>query len=150
MPNQFLPDAVYNLRGEALGKFHDLLAGLERGVTRGLGINEILDYASRRPQELGYTDDHRGRGDALRHILLAAELQRTHPHLAKPLLYGHEFLTNTLQGQLTEEREQDLENNRIGLQLGQLARSRPEVERLALKGLPKAKILPAPEFYTRY
>lgn len=137
---------LLDLLNQWLGGFHNLLAAGERGALYGLGLDNTFKYAAKRPGELGYTDDHRGQGDALRHILLAAELQRQHPYLAKPLLYGHEYITNMLQGQPAEEREQDVNNNDIGLQLGQLASTmgwdRPKVEQMALTGLPKAKTLP--------
>lgn len=127
---------------QAYDKFNNLLAGLERGTTKLLGIDEILQYASRRPNELGFEGEHRGAGDALRHLLLAAEMQRQHPWLAQPLLYGHEYLTNMLQGQKAEEREQDVANNQLGFGLGQQAMSRDDVERLALMSLKNARMLP--------
>jgi len=140
-----LPPQIQNAAGAWLGKFHNLLAGMERGVTWSLGLNDTLDWASGAPERLGLLDEHRGKGDALRHILLAAELQQKHPMLAKPLLYGHEFGTNMLQGQRSDEREQDLMNNQIGLQLGQLAAAknwtRADLERMAMQALPKASVL---------
>lgn len=139
---QLIPGSVQDAGGQALGKFHNLLALLEYGALGGLNLSDTYKYATKRPLELGLEGDHRGQADALRHILLAAELQRTHPYLAAPLLYGHEFFTNTLQGQPSEEREQDVYNNEIGLQLGKLAKNRQDVERMALIGLKKAKVLP--------
>lgn len=144
-----IQNSLLNLPGYSLGKFHNLLAAIEHVGLSTMGLRDTLNYASNRPIELGYEGDHRGEGDAMRHILMAAELQRTHPLLAKPLLYGHEFVTNTLQGQPAEEREQDLYNNNIGMQLGQLANSRSDVERMARIAVKKAKILP-PAAYGNY
>lgn len=142
LAQQYVPGPIQDFGGAALGKFHNFLAALERAGLYGLGLTDTVDYAVNRPKELGYTEDHRGSGDALRHILLAAELQRTHPYLAKPLLYGHEFVTNMLQSQPAEEREQDLANNEIGFGIAKEAQSRQDVERLAQERLGKAVVLP--------
>lgn len=141
------PDQVYGFGGQALGKFHNLIAAAERGVSNVLGITDALDYASKRPGQIGYGyDDHRGAGDAMRHILMSAELHRTHPRLAGPILWGHEFLTGTMHGQPSEEREQDLYNNAIGAQIGQIARSRDDIERMAKIAMPKSRILPPDDY----
>lgn len=142
MFREYVPPEAQNLAGQWMGKMHNLLAAMERGGQHILGIDEITDYATQRPGQLGYHDENRGQGDALRHFLLAAELYRTNPRLAPFLLGGHEFITNTLQSQLSEDREQDLYNNEIGRQIGLLSSSREDVERRALMALPKARVLP--------
>lgn len=108
---------------------NDTLAGLEKRITGALGVQDVLDFASSAGE--AYGDASRGKGDALRHVLLSAELQRTHPMLAAPLLFGHEFVTNMLQGQRADDRDMDLKNNAIGRDIGRRAKSREEVERMA-------------------
>lgn len=118
----------------------------ERLAALLLGVDDILVYAATRPAQLGIketaelpgADDYE---DALRHILLAAELHRLHPKLAGPLLNAHESITGTLQGQSKDQLDMDLFNNEIGKQIGLLSKSRKEVELRALIALPKAKVL---------
>lgn len=122
-------------------KFNDALHALEQKGANLLGVNEILDYAGSAPAALGYKGDNDGSGDALRHLILSAELYRTKPTLAPILLSGHEFGTNVLQGQSEESRKMDLYNNELGRAIGQQAKSRAEVEALAKQALSKAMII---------
>lgn len=119
-------------------KFNDALHSLEQKGANLLGVNEILDYAANAPGALGYKGDNDGPGDALRHLLLSAELYRTRPTLAPLLLGGHELGTNVLQGQSAESRKMDLFNNELGRVIGQRAKSRAEVEALAKQALSEA------------
>jgi hypothetical protein len=108
---------------------------VEHLVARAVGASEPIDYAERRPSELGFPDSG-GEEKALRHLLLAAELHRSHPWVADPLLYGHEYLTNTLTGQPLDVRYKDLSNNAMGKYIGQRSTSREDVERWARAALP--------------
>lgn len=119
---------------------NDLMAAGERQVTGLLGMNETLDWAAK---SRGYSGLSGGKGDAMRHILLSAELQRSYPRLAGPLLYGHEYVTNVLQGQTADDREQDLYNNQVGRDIGRKAKSREEIEQMARGAVDsgKAKVL---------
>lgn len=124
-------------------QFNDFLADREKQVANWIGVGPAMQYASSRPAELGYTDDHRGEGDALRHLLLAATLQQKFPRFASPLLWAHENITNVLQGQRPEEREQDTFNNKLGLQIGRQAQTPQQLEQMAtgLLKLGQARVL---------
>lgn len=122
--------------------------GVEAVVARTLGVDpEIFKYASRRASQFGFEDEaHRGHPgwapgnkgyqSAIRHMLLAGELERTHPRLAGPLLWGHEYITGIAQEPVM--REMDLINNALGRELGRRAKSREELELLTLINLPRA------------
>lgn len=110
---------------------------VEQAITKILGVQPALDYAQVRPSQLGYPDSL-GEEKALRHILLAAELHRTAPRLADPLLYGHEYLTNTLTGQPLDVRYKDLQNNSIGKYIGQRTTNRADAEAWAQAAMPAA------------
>ena len=125
--------------------YHEGIYQSERGFARALGIDPALfDYASRRPFEFGFEDAPKGKrdfGDALRHLLISAELQRTSPMFAAPLLYGHEFISGKLHGQDPNAERMDIFNNAIGREIGKKAKTRQEVELQALLALPKAMTL---------
>lgn len=113
---------------------------VERAVTRALGVQSALDYAQGRPAALGYPDSL-GTEKALRHLLLAAELHRTAPRLADPLLYGHEYGSNVLHGQSLDVRYKDLHNNALGKYIGQRSRTRADAEAWAQAALPFANTI---------
>lgn len=121
--------------------FNDTLFKLEKAGSKLLGVRDIVNYASNAPERLygkEEGDNSGGRGDALRHLLLSAELHRTHPTLAPIILNGHEYVTNVLQGQSSAARHMDIFNNKIGREIGLKAKSRSEVEKMALEAMPKA------------
>lgn len=123
-------------------KFNNGLSVLEKHGADMLGVRDLLRYSDSRPSELGFADDPGGGGgpeDAVRHLLLSAELHRTRPMIANLLLYGHELGTNILQGQSVEDRNQDLFNNNLGRDIGLKAKSREDVERLVLDAVKSGK-----------
>jgi len=124
---------------------NDSLAGLEKFAGNLLGVTDILNYAGGRPVEMGYQGVNRGKADALRHLLLSAELERQHPMIAGPLLFGHEYVTNLLQGQREDERNQDLRNNELGRSIGRKAKSREEVESMARSLIDRGEASVLPE-----
>ena len=127
------------------GMYHGGIYNAEKAVTRALGIDpQLFTYASSRPSQFGFEDAPVGKrdyGDVMRHLLLSAELQRTSPMFAAPLLYGHEFISGVLHGQNPEARKMDLFNNALGMEIGKTAKSREQVELGALLTLPKAMAL---------
>ena len=126
-------DDYDNLKGAAIWN-------TEKAISRMLGVDpSLLEYVDRRPSEFGFEDSN-PYGDALRHLLLAGELQRMHPSVARPLLWGHEHISGRLYGQPERFRNMDLENNEIGLFLGNRAKSREALENQALLMLPHANI----------
>lgn len=110
---------------------------VEKAITTALGANGLVDYAERRPSELGYPDSL-GAEKALRHMLLAGELHRLHPWLADPLLFGHEYISNVFHGQPIDVRGKDLFNNSLGKYIGQRANSRQDVENWAQAAMSHA------------
>lgn len=145
--NWFVPDSDVDNRPQTpydrgTDWIHHGLASAQEGLGGLLGIGDAMRYASKRPRQLGYEDERAGSGDALRHLLLAAELRRTHPWLATPLLYGHEAI-NYLQGAEPREIRQDLRNNKIGQEIGRMAGSRDDAEQLAIARLKEATIYPS-------
>lgn len=115
------------------------VAKVQEHVGKLVGVDEVMGYAAKRPKELGIQDDRYGAGDAMRHLLLAAELHRLHPRIADAILYGHEGI-NILQGADLSATQQDLYNNKIGKEIAELSRSRHETEQLAISRLRDAKI----------
>jgi hypothetical protein len=131
------------MQRKAVAFGHQSIFQTERGVMRMLGINpKTVDYAIDRPYELGFQtppEGEKNQNDALRHILLSAELHRLNPNVADTVLNAHEQLSGRLHGQDPRAREMDLFNNEIGKEIGKTATSRAEVEALALKALERAK-----------
>jgi hypothetical protein len=123
-------------------KIHVGIAKVQERVGKLVGVDDIMQYAAKRPKELGFKGDSDGTGDALRHLLLAGEMHRTNPMLADTLLYGHEGV-NILQGARLSAVEQDLYNNKIGKEIGRIATSRKHLEELAISRLRDTKILPS-------
>ena len=121
---------------------------VEKAVSTLLGVDpNLYSYVSERPSQFGFEDstpESKGYEGALRHLLLAGELERRNPRVAGPLLYGHEFLSGTLYGQPAEYREMDLYNNMLGRELGRQAKSREHLELLALTNLHRARTVPPP------
>lgn len=120
---------------------------IEKAISTTLGVDpRLFDYASERPSQFGFDDDNpaegKGYGGALRHMLLAGELQRMNPNVAAPLLYGHEFISGNLYGQDAIYRDMDLYNNALGRELGRKAKSRQELELMVLNNLYRAKTVP--------
>lgn len=134
---------IKEVQRKAVNLWHQGIFQTERGVLNMLGIDrEVIDYASVRPAMLGFPDAPRGektQGDALRHILLSAELHRTNPDVADAVLNAHEHLSGFLHLQDPRAKDMDLHNNAIGKEIGKVATSRAEVEALALKALPRTK-----------
>ena len=65
--------------------------------------------------------------------------------IAGPLLFGHEYVTNLLQGQREDERNQDLRNNELGRSIGRKAKSRAEVESMARSLIDRGEASVLPE-----
>ena len=121
-----------NIRHNYLNK---ALVSTEKSIAGMLGISDVLDYASRRPRELGFEKETGGQADALRHLLLAGELQRTSPVLGPLLLWGHEHVTNFLQRETLEDVNQDDVNNLLGMAIGKRGSSRNDVEQMSLAAM---------------
>ena len=147
VPNQAIgggqkPQSVLDIMKQL---YHEGIYKTERGISGALGVDpSLFDYVSRRPSEFGFEYAPKGKrdyGDALRHMLLSAELERTNPLIAGPLLYGHEFISGVMHGQDPKARQMDLFNNQLGRSIGKTAKSRQEVELQSLLNLPKSMTL---------
>ena len=120
---------------EALYKLgHQGVYEVEKMVAGTIGARGAIDYASKRPSELGM-EDGPGPEKTLRHLLLSSELHRTQPStVADVLLLGHEFVSGTLHGQDAVDRERDLRNNALGKRIGKVSKSRIDQEAWASEG----------------
>lgn len=119
--------------------YHRGLSNVEYGTANMLGLGPTWDYADTRPAAIGVQGPQAGGyPDALRHLLLAGELQRTHPVLAGPVLWAHENISGFLHDQDTDDKAMDTFNNDLGRRLGQQSGSRQELELKALNALPTA------------
>lgn len=72
----------------------------ERFLAQSLGVQDTLDYANKRPEELGLRGSSGGRADRARHLLLSSRLHREHPNTAHIGLELHEH-----QGDLEQVRQ---------------------------------------------
>lgn len=121
-------------------EWHKLLASAENKLAKTLGFGDILEYASKRPSELGlgHLKEVSPEYDTLRHLLLGARMIQEYPRLGPVLLQGHESLTGRLHGEDPAESYGDTINNTQGMELGRLYPSRDALELQALLALPKA------------
>lgn len=129
VPYGYTTQAAYGISNAVTEKLADIL-----------GVHDTVKYAMRRPSEIGVTWGGSGKRDyedALRHILLAAELKRTRPLLAEPLLWAHE-VSGDILGQSKEAREMDDYNNKLGVAIGRKSKSVADSELQSLNALPRA------------
>lgn len=97
----------------------------------------------------GQMEEHNGRGDAYRHLVFQAMLtQKYGPKIAELIGKYHEAPIPTIFGgagftQPKDEKEMDLYNNALGIEIGQKATNRDEILDLAKQyiELSKAKYL---------
>lgn len=134
------------------GPFDGLLEQLQRagqfvhdGTMRAMGLKDLLDYAEQRPSQIGLTwrPGQKDYEDAMRHVLMAAEMQREHPVMARPILWAHE-VNGDLWGQSADARKMDDWNNALGVMIGRNAKSRQDAEIQALNALPNMMALIPP------
>ena len=108
-------------------------------------VMETTDYAAERPYQLGLPMEPNGRGDTMRHLAWAAEMQRQHPWLAGMVLNGHEVL-GMVQGQPLAEARHDLGVNRVGRAIGTRSQSRADTE--AWTGEALDRLVPPPRQFS--
>jgi hypothetical protein len=132
------PQSLPN-KEDTFTRFRNFLSDVEEHLGQKLGLNTITEYAHNRAEDLAGASYTEGAAvdeiKTLRHLLLAGELVRTHPTIAPMVLNGHEYVTNVLQGQATQTRHRDLFNNALGMKLGAVAKSREELETMALNAI---------------
>ena len=108
---------------------NDWIGRQENSVAKLGGFNDILEYADRRPAELGYNNPHRGDADAVRHMLLTAKLGQRYGDTGGRVIAGfHENVSNVIQGQDPESARQDTLNNQAGFNLARKGQSDRDLE----------------------
>ena len=122
---------------EWLDKIKDVLSTLEG--------NRYIDDSV---QAYGEGKNIGNEADAYRHLLWTAEMSRkTNPTIAKGISDYHEKVTlpfgllgaaHPLQSK--EEKEMDLFNNKIGLQIGQQSKSYEDTVRLAKEAIARGDV----------
>jgi SLT domain-containing protein len=114
--------------GEAQADAQGSSGGFERWVAKKMGVDKAWDKSLDAPYEMGLSEDSGTRGDAVRHMVLMREIEKKYnPTVAKTLGYAHEFIGGPMQyfsqgnAQSSRDREMDLRNNALGLELSKQA-----------------------------
>jgi hypothetical protein len=114
--------------GEANKDAQGSSGGFERFVAKTIGVDKAWDKSLDAPYEMGLSEDSGTRGDAVRHMVLMREIEKKYnPTVAKTLGYAHEFIGGPMQyfsqgnAQSSRDREMDLRNNALGLELSKQA-----------------------------
>lgn len=114
--------------GEANKDAQGSSGGFERFVAKTIGVDKAWDKSLDAPYEMGLSEDSGTRGDAVRHMTLMREIEKKYnPTVAKTLGYAHEFIGGPMQyfsngePQSSRDREMDLRNNALGLELSKQA-----------------------------
>jgi SLT domain-containing protein len=95
---------------------------LEKKLANMIGLGPAYETSVQAPKDMGMSGDEGTQGDAVRHMVLMREVSKKYgPVAARALGYGHEFGFGMLKGQSSRDREMDLDNNAIGLQLSKQA-----------------------------
>jgi hypothetical protein len=118
----------FNTGGEAVANAQGSSGGFERWVAKTIGVDKAWDKSLDAPYEMGLSEDSGTRGDAVRHMTLMREIEKKYnPTVAKTLGYAHEFIGGPMQyfsngePQSSRDREMDLRNNALGLELSKQA-----------------------------
>jgi SLT domain-containing protein len=99
----------------------------EKKMANFVGLGPAYENSVQAPKDLGMSGDEGTQGDAVRHMTLMREIEKKYgPVAARALGYGHEFGFGMLKGQSSRDREMDLDNNALGLQLSKQAGSDDE------------------------
>lgn len=97
---------------------------IEKRIADKIGLGPAYDASVQAPKDLGMSGDEGTQGDAVRHMVLMREIDKKYgPTAARVLGYGHEFGMGMFRGQSSRDREMDLDNNALGLQLSKQAGS---------------------------
>jgi hypothetical protein len=112
--------------------------GFERWLAEKIGIDQAWDTSMAVPKEYGYSGDSGTAGDALRHMTLMREISKKYGDTpAKMIGYAHEYIGGPMQyfsngePQSSRDREMDLHNNSLGLELSRQAKDDQDFIRLA-------------------
>lgn len=103
-------------------------------LARMIGLGDEVGFATEVPEQYFPADEqHNLRGDAMRHILLQAQLMKKYGEMpAEVVGWLHENMTGP-QGE--EEKAMDLANDAIGRRIGREAKDADEMIRMALEAI---------------
>jgi len=104
-----------------------------------IGLGSEVKFATETGEKyFSENEQHNAKGDAMRHLLLQAQLTQKHGEkTAKAISWAHE---NILDGQSSVEREMDTFNDELGREIGKKAKNKNEMTRMALEAIKKNKI----------
>jgi len=104
-----------------------------------IGLGSEVKFATETGEKyFSENEQHNAKGDAMRHLLLQAQLTQKHGEkTAKAISWAHE---NILDGQNSVEREMDTFNDELGREIGKKAKNKNEMTRMALEAIKKNKI----------
>jgi hypothetical protein len=118
----------FNQGGEAKADNQGSGFNIERWIAEKIGVDQAWDKSLNAPAEMGLSEDSGTRGDAVRHMTLMREIEKKYnPTVAKTLGYAHELIGGPMQyftqgnAQSSRDREMDLRNNAVGLELSKQA-----------------------------
>jgi hypothetical protein len=101
-----------------------------------LGIGDEVKFASTIPERYyPASEQHNGPGDAMRHILLQAQLRQKYGELpAKAVGWGHE-LVGTIMGETPSEKTMDDFNDALGRKIGSTAKDKADMTWQAMQAI---------------
>ena len=103
------------------------------GLAKMVGLGPEVEFATEIPEHYyPANEQHNARGDAMRHILLQAQLANRSPMLAKAVGWAHENLSGP-QGDA--EKAMDEYNDRIGREIGLKAKDKADMVYQALQAV---------------
>ena len=107
------------------------------------GMSDIISSSSNLPLQYYPADtEHNGAGDAMRHLLLQAQLTQKYGEFpAKAISYAHEYLA---PGQPKAERAMDLSNDVLGRQIGNQAKSQADIIKMSQDAIANNKAMTLP------
>lgn len=96
--------------------------GPEKWIAEKIGLGPAYEASVNAPGEMGLANEAGTQGDAVRHMTLMREIEKKYGALpARALGWGHEYIIGSLSEQPSRDREMDLHNNALGLELSKQA-----------------------------
>ena len=96
--------------------------GPEKWIAEKIGLGPAYEASVNAPGEMGLANEAGTQGDAVRHMTLMREIEKKYGALpARALGWGHEYIIGGLSEQPSRDREMDLHNNALGLELSKQA-----------------------------
>lgn len=106
-------------------------------LAKMIGIGPEVEFATEIPERyFPANEQHNARGDAMRHMLLQAQLAKRSPLLAKTVGWAHENLSGP-QGDA--EKAMDEYNDELGRQIGLTAKDKADMVYQALQAIDKGR-----------